>query len=99
VRGVVNHLATVESAVVRRNTLKLRPHVRAGYHAVGEVRAAVRATPLQIDKWYIALPHRHDVRARQFPLATARLTPDDQTMAAEPAPGRENSQATSAYAG
>jgi hypothetical protein len=66
--GVVNHVATVESAVVKRNALTLPSHVRAGYHA-----AAVRAAPPQIDKWHIALPHRHDVGARQFPLATVPL--------------------------
>jgi len=43
--------------------------------------------------------HRHDVGARQFPLATTRLTPDDQSVIAETAPGREISQATSACAG
>jgi hypothetical protein len=58
-----------------------------------------RAAPLQIDQRHIALSHCHDVGARQFPLATTRLTPDDQSVIAETAPGREISQATSACAG
>jgi hypothetical protein len=57
------------------------------------------AAPLQIDQRHIALSHCHDVGARQFPLATTRLTPDDQSVIAETAPGREISQATSACAG
>jgi hypothetical protein len=73
--------------------------VRAGYHAVGQVRTAVRAAPLQIDEWRIALSHRHDVGARQFALPATRFTPDDQSVIAEIAPGREISQGTSAYAG
>ena len=44
-------------------------------------------------------PHRHGVGARQCPLATARLAPDDQPVIAETAPGRKISQGTSAYAG
>jgi len=55
--------------------------------------------PLQIDEWRIALSHRHDVGARQFPLATARLTPDDQSVIAETAPGREISQSLSCSIG
>jgi hypothetical protein len=38
-------------------------HVRAGYDAVGQVRTAVRAAPLQIDQRHIALP-AGDCRAR-----------------------------------
>ena len=34
--GVVNHVATAETAVVRRNALTLRSHVRAGCGAVNQ---------------------------------------------------------------
>jgi hypothetical protein len=63
--GVVNHVANVERAVLRR--MPLRSHVRAGYHAVGQARTPVRAAPLQIDEWHITLPHCHQMGAGQFP--------------------------------
>ena len=73
--------------------------MRSTDDTVGQVRTAVRAAPLQIDEWHAASSRRHNVGARQFPLAVARLTPNDGPVIAETAPGGEISQATLAYAG